>query len=109
MAATQEHLVTCGTGKIPAWLPVDRTRIIPPPPLSVPARSDPAAAFRQALEHPAGMPPLRENVGKGALGEAEAWLGRQCTISYHPHPSARNYYTRVHVNGGTGDGNGARR
>jgi hypothetical protein len=31
-------------------------------------------------------------------------LGRQCTISYHPHLSARSYYTRVHVDGGPGHG-----
>ena len=28
--------------------------------------------------------------------------------SYHPHLSARNYYTRVHGNGAAGDGDGAR-
>ena len=84
MAATREHLVTCGTGKTPAGLPLDRTRIIPPPPPS------------------AG--PLSEL----AQGEAEARLGRLCTISYHPHLSARRRYTRAHVDGATGDGHGAR-
>ena len=45
---------------------------------------------------------------EAALGEAEARLGRQCTISYHPHLAARSYYTRVHVNDATGDGHNVR-
>lgn len=36
---------------------------------------------------------------EAALAEAEARLGKACTITYHPHLEGRNYYTRVHVNG----------
>jgi len=52
MALTHEHLVTCGTGKISARLPVDRTRIIPGPPPPAAALPDSAAAFRRALPQP---------------------------------------------------------
>jgi lactate racemase len=40
---------------------------------------------------------------EAALREAEARLGKDCSISYHPHLESRNYYTRVHVNGTTAD------
>jgi lactate racemase-like protein len=82
MATTQEYMVTCGNGKIPARLPLDRTRIIPGPPPSAAALPDAAAALRHALEHPVGMPPLRQLVAKGArvtIGIQDGRLPR-----YHP-------------------------
>jgi len=33
---------------------------------------------------------------EAAVGEAEARLGKDCTITYHPELSKRGYYTRVH-------------
>ncbi len=65
MSKTQEYMVTCGTGKIAAHLPVDRTRIIPGPPPSAAPLPDARAAFRHALEQPIGMPPLQQLAGKG--------------------------------------------
>ncbi len=111
MAATREHLVTCGTGKMPARLPVDRTRIIPGPPPSATPLPDSAAAFRRALEHPVGMPPLGELAGKGARVTIGIQDGRQPShpISYHPHLAARSYYTRVHADGAPGDRHAASR
>jgi hypothetical protein len=44
---------------------------------------------------------------EAALGEAEARLGRQCTISYHPHLAVSSYYTRVHADGAPGDSHAA--
>ena len=82
MAATQEHLVTCGAGQIPARLPVDRTRVIPAPPPTIAPLPDPAAALHRALEHPVGMPPLGELVGKGARVTIGIQDGR--IPSYHP-------------------------
>jgi nickel-dependent lactate racemase len=82
MAATQEHLVTCGAGQIPARLPVDRTRVIPAPPPTIAPLPDSAAALRRALEHPVGMPPLGELVGKGARVTIGIQDGR--IPSYHP-------------------------
>src|SRR3984893_17554794 len=66
MAQTQEFMVSCGTGKIPARLPVERTRIAPGPPASATPLLDAAASFRQALAKPIGMPPLQKLVEKGA-------------------------------------------
>ena len=34
-----------------------------------------------------------------ALQEAEARLGRDCTLTYHPHLEEQTYFTRVHLNG----------
>ena len=53
MASTQEYLVSCGTTKTPAHLPVDRTRIPPGPPPSLAPLPDAAAAFRAAVTQPA--------------------------------------------------------
>ena len=36
-----------------------------------------------------------------ALSEAEARLGKDCTITYHQHLEEHGYFTRVHVNGNT--------
>lgn len=66
MAQTQEYMVSCGTGRIPARLPADRTRLAPEPPPSLPALADSAKAFRDALANPVGMPPLEKLVKKGA-------------------------------------------
>jgi hypothetical protein len=82
MALMEEHLVTCGTAKIRARLPADRTRIIPGPPPSATPLPDSAADFRRALEHPIGMPPLGDLVGKGARVTIGIQDGRQ--PSYHP-------------------------
>ncbi len=66
MERTQEFMVDCGTSKIPACLPVERTRIPPGPPTSATPLTDAAATFRQALANPVGMPPLDKLVGAGA-------------------------------------------
>jgi hypothetical protein len=66
MAQTQEFMVSCGTSRIPARLPMERTRIVPGPPPSAPPLPDAVAAFRHALANPVGMPPLEKLVGKGA-------------------------------------------
>jgi lactate racemase len=58
----------------------------------------------------AGVPKANEDVARrmgfepfatvdAALQEAEARLGKDCTITYHPHLEERTYFTRVHVNG----------
>ena len=36
-----------------------------------------------------------------ALSEAEARLGKDCTLTYHQHLEEHGYFTRVHVNGKT--------
>jgi hypothetical protein len=36
---------------------------------------------------------------EAALIEAEARLGRSCTVTYHPQLEEQTYFTRVHVNG----------
>ncbi len=82
MTKTQEYMVTCGTGKIPAHLPVDRTRIIPGPPPAAAPMPDARAAFRHALEHPVGMPPLSQLVGTGARVTIGIQDGR--VPNYHP-------------------------
>ena len=38
---------------------------------------------------------------EAALSEAEARLGKDCTITYHQHLEEHGYFTRVHVNGKT--------
>jgi lactate racemase len=58
--------VSCGTSKISARLPAERTLIPPGPPPSATPLADAAARFRQALANPVGMPPLEKLVGKGA-------------------------------------------
>jgi hypothetical protein len=58
----------------------------------------------------AGVPEENEEVARrlgfepfptidAALAEAEARLGKACTITYHPHLEEHGYFTRVHVNG----------
>jgi len=66
MAQTQEFMVSCGTGKVAAHLPIERTRIPPGPPPSATPLPDAAEAFRRALANPVGMPPLEKLVKKGA-------------------------------------------
>ena len=66
MAETKEFMVSCGTSKIPARLPAERTLIPPGPPLSATPLADAADRFRQALANPVGMPSLEKLVGKGA-------------------------------------------
>ena len=66
MAQTQEFMVSCGSAKTPAHLPVERTRIPPGPPPSAAPLPDAAEAFRRALAQPVGMPPLEKLVRKGA-------------------------------------------
>src|SRR5262245_41593778 len=82
MSRTQEFLVTCGTTKQPAHLPVERTRIPPGPPPSAPPLPDAPAAFRAALENPVGMPPLHRLVAKGA----KVTIGIQDGRATHYHP-----------------------
>jgi hypothetical protein len=82
MPQTQEYMVSCGTSKIPAHLPVERTRIIPGPPQSAAPLPDAEAAFRHALAHPVGMPPLEKLVGKGAKVTIGIQDGRDA--NYHP-------------------------
>ena len=36
---------------------------------------------------------------EAAVDEAQARLGSDCTITYHPHLEEHTYFTRVHVNG----------
>ncbi len=60
MAQTQEFMVSCGAGKIPVKLPADRLRLPPGPPSSAQPLPDAAAAFRQAVANPVGMPPLEK-------------------------------------------------
>ena len=58
----------------------------------------------------AGVPKQNEEVARrmgfepfatidASLHEAEARLGKKCTITYHPHLEEQTYFTRVHVNG----------
>ena len=59
----------------------------------------------------AGVPKENEKVARrmglepfptieAALAEAEARLGKGCTMTYHPHLDQQHYFTRVRVNGG---------
>jgi hypothetical protein len=82
MAKTQEYTVSCGTGKLPAHLPVGRTRVIPGPPPSAAPLPNAEAAFRHALEQPVGMPALRQLVSKGAKVTIGIQDGR--AADYHP-------------------------
>lgn len=66
MAKAQEFMINCGTLKIPAHLPIDRTRIPAGPPPSAAPLPDAAVRFRQALSKPIGMPALQKLVAKGA-------------------------------------------
>jgi hypothetical protein len=106
MTAMQEYMVTRGTGKIPARLPVDRTRIVPGPPPSAAPLPDAAAAFRRALQHPVGMPPLQELVGAGAkdtiaiqdgrVPNQERFIEKGVTEPWRISISRRRTYTRSH-------------
>src|SRR5262249_60229043 len=78
----QEFMVSCGTAKIPAHLPVERMRIPPGPPSSAARLPDAAEAFRRALANPVGMPPLEKLVQKGA----KVTIGIQDGRSTHYHP-----------------------
>jgi hypothetical protein len=82
MAQLQEFMVSCGTAKIPAHLPVERTRLTPGPPPSATPLPDAAAAFRHALAQPVGMPPLEKLVSKGA----KVTIGIQDGRASHYHP-----------------------
>ena len=82
MAQTQEFMVSCGTAKIPAHLPMDRARVAPGPPPSAVPLPDAAARFREALADPVGMPPLEKLVGKGAKVTIAIQDGR--AVNYHP-------------------------
>ena len=66
MSRTQEFMVSCGTAKVPANLPVERTRILPGPPPSQTPLPDAADRLRQALANPVGLPALEKLVGKGS-------------------------------------------
>src|ERR1700746_3932218 len=66
MAQVQDLMVSYGVGKISARLPVERLRVVPPPPLSAQPLTDSAAAFRRALANPVGMPALEKLVGKNS-------------------------------------------
>jgi lactate racemase len=66
MAQTQEFMVSCGAGKIPVKLPADRLRLPPGPPPSAQPLPDAAAAFRQAVANPVGMPSLEKLVSKNS-------------------------------------------
>ena len=107
MAETKEFMVSCGTGKIPARLPAERTLVPSGPPLSATPLADAAASFRQALANPVGMPPLEKLVGKGAkvtigsgdvsgtqaislaIATPQRWFSQRRTI----RPSAQKYST----------------
>src|SRR5215510_15683993 len=82
MAQLQEFMVSCGTAKVPAHLPSERTRIPPGPPPSAAPLPDAAAAFRRALAQPVGMPPLEKLVRKGA----KVTIGIQDGRATHYHP-----------------------
>ena len=82
MASTQEYLVSCGTTKTPAHLPIDRTRIPPGPPPSVAPLPDAVAAFRAAVTQPVGMPALEKLVRPGA----KVTIGIQDGRATHYHP-----------------------
>ena len=66
MAQTQEFMVSCGAGKISAKLPADRLRLPPGPPPSAQPLPDAAAALREAVANPIGMPPLEKLVSKNS-------------------------------------------
>ena len=74
--------MSCGTTKIAAQLPVDRTRIPPGPPPSVAPLPDAEAAFRAAVAHPVGMPPLEKLARPGA----KVTIGIQDGRATHYHP-----------------------
>src|SRR5262245_40227341 len=82
MAQTQEFMISCGTGKIAAHLPLERTRILSGPPRSATALPDAAEAFRRALASPVGMPSLEKLVKKGA----KVTIGIQDGRATHYHP-----------------------
>lgn len=82
MAQTQEFMVSCGAAKIPAQLPAERTRLTPGPPPSAAPLPDAAAAFRHAVAHPVGMPPLEKLLSKGA----KVTVGIQDGRASHYHP-----------------------
>lgn len=82
MVQTQEYMVSCGTSKIPAHLPAERTRIVPGPPVSAAPLPDAEAAFRLALANPVEMPPLEKLVSKGARVTIGIQDGRN--RNYHP-------------------------
>ena len=82
MAQTQEFMVSCGTGKVAAHLPIERTRIPPGPPPSATPLPDAAEAFRRALANPVGMPSLEKLVKKGA----RVTIGIQDGRATHYHP-----------------------
>ena len=82
MAQTQDFMVNCGTTKVPARLPRERTRIAPGPPASATPLPDAAAKFRQALADPVGMPALQKLVQKGAKVTIGIQDGR--AVHYHP-------------------------
>jgi len=65
MAQTQEFMVSCGTGKIPVKLPVDRLRLPPGPPPSAQPLPDAAAAFRLGFDQAVPtVPPQRVASGE---------------------------------------------
>src|SRR5262249_43109801 len=82
MAQTREFMVSCGTTKSSAHLPVERLRIPPGPPPSAPPLPDAAAAFRRALANPVGMRPLEKLVQKGS----KVTIGIQDGRATHYHP-----------------------
>src|SRR5260370_7097281 len=82
MAQTQEFMVNCGTAKIPARLPVERTRIPPGPPPAAATVADGAGRFGQALANRVGMPSLENLVGKGS----KVAIGIQDGRATHYHP-----------------------
>jgi len=82
MAQTQEFMVNCGITKVPARLPLERTRIAPGPPASATPLPDAAAKFRQTLADPVGMPALQKLVQKGAKVTIGIQDGR--AVHYHP-------------------------
>jgi lactate racemase len=82
MAQTQEFMVSCGAAKIPARLPMDRTRIAPGPPPSAVPLPDATARFREVLANPVSMPALEKLVGKGAKVTIAVQDGR--AVNYHP-------------------------
>ena len=87
MSQTQEFAVTCGTTKMRAHLPVERTRIPPGPPPSAPTLPDAASAFRRALANPVGMPPLEKLVRRGAtvtIGVSPAPVGMTSSVDAQP-------------------------
>jgi hypothetical protein len=82
MAQNQEYMVNCGTTKISARLPIDRTRIVAGPPPSAAPLPNAEDALRQTLADPVGMPPLEKLVGRGAKVTIAIQDGRN--PNYHP-------------------------